>query len=200
MTQKRVGVIDRVDGAVRADRRRGICFAGGGGEQYAGRQGVRDEGPAIDVSILAIDDCAFIDLVDSGRIDAPLANARLAGVLGRSEHRDDLLHHQDTGDDGIGFGRVWVEHRDLVQARSADCRIGVVVVLGEDQVRGGAAIRGDQLGREEACGIVPTEGAGDLGNRERAVVVQEPAPIVVRARPTVLQYAEVDISVGPYGR
>ena len=71
---KQHGIVDRIDGPVGPDERRGVGFAGRGSEVHHERQRVGREVPAVDVTVLAIDDGALVGRVDRGRIDAPFAN------------------------------------------------------------------------------------------------------------------------------
>jgi hypothetical protein len=189
------GIIDRIDGAVGADRRGRVGFAGRRLGVQARAQGVGGEIPAVEVTVFAVQDGALVGRVDGRGVDAPFVNARQVGVLGWAQDRDHLVHHGGAAD-RIGHRGVGVENRDLVGTRAVDPRVGVIVILGEDQVGGLALVRSDEAAGHDRRRVVPAEGAGNLDLGQGRVEMQHPAPRVVGDEVT-LEHPVVDVAVRP---
>ena len=91
----------------------------------------------------------------------------------------------------VDLGGVGVEQGDPVYA-VAIAKTGVVVVLGEYQVGGGALIRRHHAGRHDRRRVIPTESARGLFNREIAAEAEEKSP---RTIARVAQDSDIDIVV-----
>ena len=92
----------------------------------------------------------------------------------------------------------WIENRDPVLPITRP-DASVVVVLGHEQVARTPVIARDHRRRNDGRRVVPAKAAGDFSLRQRAVEVQQPAPVVVVGK-WILDHAKVDISVGPHRR
>ena len=108
------------------------------------------------------------------------AMLRISFITSWPLRRGMRLHH----------GVVGIEHRHPVHAVPA-VEAGVVVVLGEDQIGGRAAVRRHRGGRHDGGGAVPAEAAGRLGLGEVGGEVQHPAADVEG----VAEDAVVDVAV-----
>ncbi len=153
--------------------------------------------PAVQHAVFAVDQHRARDRVDRRGVDAPFLDAarRTGGIRGRAQLREHFLHHGDARRDRVRLRLITrVEDRDPVLAVAGAC-VGVVVVIGEQQV-----VRRPRVLRHHRCGhdrrrVVPAERARRARLGQRGVEVQQPAAVVV-ARHVGFEHADVDVAVG----
>ncbi len=111
-----------------------------------------------------------------------------------ARHRQHLPHHFDRRRGVlIRLGSIRIQHRNLIPSvPGANPRI--VVVLDQNQIRGGAGVRRHQIRRDNRRRIVPTERPGRFFDGKSGIEMQHPAPIVVR-RNSVFQNPVIDVAV-----
>src|SRR5262249_31720485 len=162
------------------------------------------EVPAVELAVLAVGQDALAGGVHHGGVDAPfLAGGGGAGggigVGRRAGGGQDLLHGLDrrAGASGVELRGVGVEDGDQVIAVAGVGevgRLGVVVVLREQQVAGRAGVGGDHRRGHDGGGVVPAEGAGGVLDGQGRVEVQHEA---ARAIPVLGKDAEENIPIRP---